>query len=123
MRRRSEHGWEVTEPTPIEIGRPSSPPSMEALEALRNALAGTGATTVYWFWVSIGGDRPHLGLAVAPNDDIIVARVGQAADPVWRLHSPNNSLFDILRLGDPRTDPLVHQFGELIHGDPLGRGA
>ncbi len=116
IKRISDHGYEVTEPTPIEIGKPASRPTAQAIGAIRAVLAGTGTTTVYWFWVSIGGDKPHLGLAVAPNDDGVVGRIGRAVEPVWRVHSPQNPLLDILRLGDPNIDPAVAQFGELLHG-------
>ena len=116
MKKICDHRWEVTEPTPIEIGRPASPPSSGALSAIRAALVGTGATTVYWFWVSISGDAPHLGLAVSPPDDTVVSRVGRAVEPLWKMHSPGNPLFDILRLGNPRIDPLVRELGELLYG-------
>jgi hypothetical protein len=85
------------------------------LEAMRQGVSSAGATTVYWFWVSIGGDRPHLGLAVAPAIDEVISRVGRAIEPLWKRVSPSNSLFDILRLGDPRIDPLIIQHGELLH--------
>jgi hypothetical protein len=110
-----DHSWEVTKPTPIQIGKPASRPSDEALAAIRQAVATTGVTSVYWFWISIAGDRPHLGLAVAPPDDEIVSRVGRAIEPIWKQHSPHNTLFDILRLGDPNIDRLIFENGEPLH--------
>jgi len=105
MKKISAHRWEVTEPTPIQIGKPASPPTAEGLAAIRTALVGTGATTVYWFWVSISGDVPHLGLAVAPADNAVISRVCQAVEPLWKMHSPSNPVFDILRLRDSAIDP------------------
>jgi hypothetical protein len=122
MKKISDHRFEVTEPTTIRIGRPASPPKAEALAAIRKALMDTGATTVYWFWVSISGDAPHLGLAVAPDDDAVVSRVGRAVEPLWRMHSPDNPSFDILRLGDPKIDPLVAELGELLCGSASASG-
>lgn len=115
MKRIGDHTWEVTQSTPIQIGKPASRPSSEALEAMRQAVSSTGATTVYWFWVSIGGDQPHLGLAVAPAADEVVTRVGCAVEPLWKKYSPSNSVFDVLRMGDPKIDPLIIEHGELLH--------
>ena len=101
---------------PIEIGRPADPPSPKALRTLRDAVSTTGAKAVYWFWVSLNHDAPHLGLAVAPADAAVVARVGRAVEPIWKKLSPHNPVFDILRLGDPGLDALIVDQGELLHG-------
>ena len=115
MKKVGDQTWEVTEPTPIEIGKPATPPSDEAIAALRTAVAAAGATRILWFWVSIDGDRPHLGLAVAPADDAIAARVGSAVEPLWQQHSPANPVFDVLRLGDPEIDRLIAQHGQVLY--------
>jgi hypothetical protein len=114
MKQKSDHTWQVTEPTPIEIGRPATPPLPEALSALRAAVASTGASSIYWFWVSIGGDRPHLGLAVSPTNQDIIDNVGRAVEPVWRRFSIENPLFDILRFGDPDLDPVILEQGQIL---------
>jgi hypothetical protein len=117
MKKISEHLWMTTEATPIQIGKPASPPTTEALAAIRSALQGTGASIVYWFWVSISGDRPHLGLAVAPNEEAIVSAVFRAVEPIWAAHSPWNTYFDILPLGQAAGfDRLVLEDGELLYG-------
>jgi hypothetical protein len=115
MKQIREHTWEVTEPTPIEIGKPATPPSQEALDLIRQAISSTGAITVYWFWVSIAGDQPHLGLGVAPADDEIISRIGRAVEPLWKQHSPDNPAFDILRLGNPPMDSLIIEHGHLLY--------
>lgn len=119
MKKAGDHTWRVTEPTEIEIGTPASPPSEEALDEIRTAISGSGATTVYWFWVSVDGDAPHFGLAVAPADGEIISRVGGALDPLWQKHSPDNPAFDILRLGDPQLDHLITKRGKLLYGRPI----
>lgn len=111
-----DHTWEVTEPINMEIGIPATPPSDETLEAIRAAISSTRATTVYWFWVSIAGDMPHLGLAVAPADDEIISHVGRAVEPIWRKHSPENPVFDILRLSDPDINRVVKECGQILYG-------
>ena len=73
MKRIGDHKWKATQSIPIEIGKPTIPPTKEALTTLRNAVASTGITKAYWFWLSLSGDQPHLGLAVAPNDDEIIS--------------------------------------------------
>ena len=107
----------LTKPTPIKIGKPASPPTQEALDAIRQAISSTGATTVYWFWMSLEGDQPHLGLGVAPSEEEIVARIGRAVEPLWRKYSPHNSVCDILRLGDPALDSLIIEHGYLLYSE------
>jgi hypothetical protein len=114
MEKIGEHRWQVTQPTSIQIGKPASPPTDAALAALREAVASSGATTVYWFWCSIAGDRPHLGLGVAPADDDVITRVGRAVEPVWKQHSPHNPLFDVLRLGSS-TDATIFAQGQVLY--------
>jgi len=116
MKHVGDHRWKVTEPTEIEIGAPATPPTIEALAALRTAVSGTGATTVYWFWMSLSGDQPHLGLAVSPADDEVISRVGRAVEALWKAYSPDDPRFDILRLGDAKIDRLVITHGQLLHG-------
>lgn len=116
VKRVSDHTWEVTKPLPIEIGAPAQPPSEEILATMRTALMSSGALTVYWFWVSINGDRPHLGLAVAPRNDEVVSRVGRAIEPIWTQYSPDNPLFDILRLDGSETDLTITRHGKLLCG-------
>ena len=113
MKRVDVHKWEVTEPTPIAIGMPESPPPAAALDLLKQAVANTGATEVYWFWVSIDGDVPHLGLAVAPDDDAVVSRIGEAVGTRWKQLSRDNPTFDILRLGSP-LDETIRSEGRLL---------
>jgi len=117
MKKIGDHTWQVTEPTPIEVGMPATPPSVDALAALRDAVASSGATAVYWFWVSINGDVPHLGLAVAPAENAVVSSIGQAVESVWRRYSPDNPVFDILRLGQPDLDLAVKKHGWLLYED------
>jgi hypothetical protein len=111
--------WQVTEPTPMEIGQPATPPPDEALNEMRVAISNIGATSVYWFWLSLDGDAPHLGLAVAPNDNEVISRIAQALEPVWQKYSPEDSRFDILRLGDPDLDRKIIECGQLLYGEPL----
>src|SRR4051812_1800795 len=114
MKQIGDHRWQVTQPTPIQIGRPASRPTDAALEALRDAVASCGATTIYWFWCSIGGDTSHLGLAVAPTDNELISRIGRAVEPIWKQHSPHNWLFDILRFGNS-TDAAIIAHGEILY--------
>lgn len=112
-----DHRFVVARAMPIAIGRPATRPSQEVLERLRDAVAKTGTTTVYWFWLSVNQDIPHLGLAVAPNDNAIVDRIGRAVEPIWKAYSPENSIVDILRLGGSSDDAILDQ-GELLWGSP-----
>ena len=116
MKHLGGHTWQATEPLSIEIGRPAIRPSPDALSALRDAVSDTGATLVYWFWVSVAGDPPHLGLAVAPNDPEIEARVGRKVEPIWTAYSPKNSMCDIFRLGEHGVDIVILKEGELLFG-------
>jgi len=88
----------LTEPTQMKIGIPSNPPSPEALQEMREAVASTDARLVYWYWVSISGGRSHLGLAVSPSDEEIMSQVGDAIEPIWQRHRPDNSLISMLPL-------------------------
>lgn len=106
--------WLVTEPTPIQIGRPEYPPTPEVLGLLKEAVASSGAEEVYWFWVSISGDQPHLGLGVAPDDDEVVSAIGKAVERLWTEYSPSNPVFDILRLGDASLDKTIRHDGALL---------
>jgi hypothetical protein len=106
--------WEITEPTPIQIGKPATPPSAAALDAMRLAAAETGATLVYWFWVSVSGDQPHLGLAVAPNDPELADRVANAISSIWKSYSTDNGLCDVFRLGETEIDSIILSEGELL---------
>jgi hypothetical protein len=114
MEKIGENRWKATQPLTIQIGKPANPPSIEALGALRNAIATTGVIKVYWFWVSISGDRPHLGLAVAPNDDEIISRMGKVVEPIWKQYYPSIPQFDILRLGNPELDKTILDQGVLL---------
>jgi hypothetical protein len=105
------HQWRVTKPTTMWIGRPRRPPSPEALAAMREAVADSGATAVYWFWMSFADQQPHLGLAVSPDDDALADRVGRAVEPVWQGFCPENPVFDILRLG---SNPEIRSKGEVL---------
>ena len=112
MKHTGDHTWEVTEPTSIQIGRPKNPPSPEALRQMREAVASLGATSIYWFWVSVDGDRPHLGLAVSPPE--VVSSIGRALEPIWQEHSPHNSKLDVFRLGDAKLDVTFRANGESL---------
>jgi hypothetical protein len=112
MKRISDHTWEVTEPTSIQVGRPKNPPSPEALRQMREAVASLGATSIYWFWVSVDGDRPHLGLAVSPPE--VVSSIGRALEPIWQEHSPHNAKLDVFRLGDAKLDGTFRANGESL---------
>jgi hypothetical protein len=122
MKRLDKHQWLVTEPTQIKIGRPATRPSPATLQALREIAASSGATAVYWFWMSLAGDEPHLGLAVSPDDDTIVKRLGEGLEPLWRRHSPSSPKFDILRLtGETGLTATIRQQGELLWQQPVVR--
>lgn len=114
MKRLALDRWLVTEPTPVCIGKPANPPTDEALGALRIAVSGAGADVVYWFWPSVSGDQPHLGLAVAPDDDAVVAAIGEAAERVWSRFSPSNQAIDVLRLGGSSLDATILKEGQLL---------
>jgi|ERR1043166_3403180 hypothetical protein len=98
----------------IAIGKPAVPPSSVALEAMRSAIASTKATRVFWFWVSINNDPPHLGLAVSPDDPEVFSQVARGVGPIWSIYSPQNSLLDILGLGRPNSDPIILKEGSLL---------
>jgi hypothetical protein len=106
--------WQVTEPTPLQIGKPATPPSAAALDEIRAAVSKTGATLVYWFWVSVSGDQPHLGLAVAPSDPGLSDRVVEVVGPIWKVHSPDNWVCDVFRLGEAELDAVIFSEGELL---------
>ena len=114
LTRLTQNRWVAESPTLIDIGRPETPPSVDALRAIENAIAGCGATKVYWFWISVDGDPPHLGLAVLPNDNAVVEAIGSAVEPIWRSFSPGNPRLDILRLGDPNIDSFIVDCGEQL---------
>ena len=105
----------ATEHMKLQVGMPKSPPSEEVLAALKNAVSTAGAETVYWFWMTLGGDAPHLGLAVSPSDDSVVVRVGRAVDAYFKRFSPDGVVFDILRLGDKNVDPTILAKGRLLY--------
>jgi len=113
LERVSDHTWRAKEPIPVRIGRPAVRPDKAVLDALKDVAALSGATTVYWFWISIAEDQPHLALAVAPNDDAVVKRLGEGAEAVWKPYSPSNSVVDILRLGSS-LDATIAREGELL---------
>jgi hypothetical protein len=115
MKYLGDHTWEATEPVPLQIGMPVTPPIADALQAIREAVAQSGATEIYWFWVSINGDQPHLGLAISPADDAVAASIGRAVEPLWNRSSPANPVFDIFRLGEPNLDRLILEHGEPLH--------
>lgn len=112
MKQISGHTWEVTEPTSIQVGRPKNPPSPETLRRMREAVANLGATAIYWFWVSVDGDRPHLGLAVSPAE--VASSIGRAVEPIWQEHSPQNAKLDVFRLGDAKLDGTFRANGESL---------
>ena len=118
MKKIGDRLWEVTESTLIQVGKPASPPTEEALAAIRKSLAGTGAARVYWFWMSIERERPHLGLAVDPPDREVLARVSRAVDSIWKRYSPENSIFDVVRLASPVIADLVKEHGVLLYESP-----
>lgn len=114
MKNAGPNRWVVTEPTPVQIGRPVHQPPPEFLAALKGTMASSGADEVYWFWVSISGDQPHLGLGVAPDDNDVVSAVGKAVERVWREHLSSTPVFDILRLGGERVDKMIRREGVLL---------
>ena len=109
-----DNRWEVTKPTPIVIGQPEMALADEVLREFREAVASTGALLIYWFWISIEDDIPHLGLAVSPPDDTVIAKIGFAIEPIWRRYSPHYPVFDILRLGDANLDRVIVERGKVL---------
>ena len=107
------HGHVVERPAEVVIGRPARRPPDALLAKMGRRVAACGATSAYWFWMSVGGERPHLGLAVAPDDDAVVAAVGAAVEPLWREASPGNPTFDVLRLGST-LDGAIRAEGEVL---------
>jgi hypothetical protein len=112
MKHLADSTWQITKPTPIHVGKPRIPPSLDALAEMRAAVSNMGATTIYWFWVSINNDQPHLGLAVSPND--VVSTVGQALEPIWQRHSPQNSKLDVFRLDNSNLHDVFRNNGESL---------
>jgi hypothetical protein len=76
-----EHRHVIERAAPMEIGRAAIRPPEALMREMSRRMTERGATTVYWFWMSIAGDQPHLGIAVAPNDDTVVRRLGEAIEP------------------------------------------
>jgi hypothetical protein len=101
-------------PTEVAIGRPADPPSQEALDALRKAISSTGADSVHWFWVSVAGDPPHLGLGVEPGSEAVANAVAKAVQQAWKRHSPSNQAVDVFRLGDERLDQAIFHMGTML---------
>jgi len=106
----------LTEPTQMKIGKPSRPPSAEALLEMREAAASTEARLVYWFWMSISDGRSHLGLAVSPSDEAIIRQIGEAIEPIWLKHRPDNSLIDILPLDTAGLLEILRTQGQVLYG-------
>jgi hypothetical protein len=102
----------------VQIGKPASPPSVAALDEIRLAVSKTGVTLVYWFWVSVSGDQPHLGLAVAPNDPGLSDRVAEVVASIWKIYSPDNWQCDVFRLGENGIDEVIYREGELLYRSP-----
>jgi hypothetical protein len=107
------HRHVIERAAPMKIGRAAIRPPEALMREMSRRMTECGATTVYWFWMSIAGDQSHLGLAVAPNDNVVVRRIGEAIDPLWRQFSPENPIFDILRLGS-ELDVTIKVCGELL---------
>jgi hypothetical protein len=108
------HAWVVTEPTQCQIGKPQHPPSPDVLTDIRAVVSNSGVTLVYWFWVSIRGEPPHLGLAVGPNDGASVGRMMQGVEPIWNAYSPGNMEIDVFTLGNPDLDAVILREGILL---------
>jgi hypothetical protein len=98
---------------PIEIGRAAIRPPESLMRELSRRMSDCGATSAYWFWMSVAGDQPHMGLAVAPNDDAVVRHIGEAIEPLWRQFSPDNPIVDILRLGS-ELDTAICTYGDVL---------
>lgn len=118
IKRIDEHTHVATEEVPIRIGLPSDPPSPEVLEEMRQVCAQSGAREVYWFWLGLRADSPHLALAVAPYAPEIASRIGQGILPVWRRASPDNYVFDIIRLNDSDLSQGVREHGRQLYRAP-----
>lgn len=108
------HTWQATEPMSVQIGKPATPLPIAALDEMRVAISNTGATLVYWFWVSVAGDPPHLGLAVAPNDPALSDRVALVVGEIWKTYSPDNWMCDVFRFGSTGFDETILKEGELL---------
>lgn len=107
------HRHVIQRDAPVRIGRAALRPPEALLREMSRQMTDCGATTVYWFWMSVAGDEPHLGLAVAPNDDTVVRKIGEAIEPLWKQFNPDNPIFDILRLGS-ESDAAIKNCGELL---------
>jgi hypothetical protein len=118
-----EHEWTVTEPIRVQIGLPAGFPSAAVLEAMRQAVSTTAATEVYWFQVALSGGDPHLGLAVAPVGPAVMRRVGQAIEPIWRAHRPDNPVFDLFPLNESPLAGTMRASGRLLYRRTPGGGA
>lgn len=103
----------VTEPTSVKIERCATQLPVALLHDLSRALSNAGVTKAYVFWMSIGDESPHMGLAIAPDDDGISQRAGQLVEPIWTKFSPKNTAFAILRLGSELDDTIV-AYGEIL---------
>lgn len=112
----SDHRLTLNERDTIGIGMPAHPPPENILAEMRHAVAKTGARKVYWYWMTLSNDRPHLGLAVAPT--AAIDRVGQAVEPVWRRFKPANSTIDILMLDDSPISDLIRAKGRVLYEVP-----
>ena len=96
------------------IGRPSDGPSEQDLLQLREAVSGSGADLVYWFWWSVEQDTPHLGIAFSPFSKEVGLRIGDAINEIWTRLSPSNDHFDVVALGDPKLESSILKYGEVL---------
>jgi hypothetical protein len=115
IKRIDEHTHVATEEVPIRIGLPSDPPSPEVLEEMRQVCAQSGAREVYWFWLGLRADSPHLALAFAPFEPEIAHRIGQAILPIWRHARPENHIFDMLPLNDSDLSQGIREHGRQLY--------
>lgn len=118
LQRIDRHQWQVTEPTPVQIGLPSRPPSAELLAEMREVCRMSGAREVFWFWIGIRDAPPHLGLAVIPFEPAVVSSIGERIEPLWRQDRPENPVFDIMPLDHSPLSETIRRTGRVLYREP-----
>lgn len=103
----------IAEGTEATIGLPVVRPSPRALAELRKAIARENIAEAYWFFISIGRQPEHLGIALTPFDRGLSDRLARAIKDGWARYYPQNPQFSLFPLEGEFAD-RVREVGERL---------